>query len=125
MQGRYPGSPARRKGTVVERLPRSLIGPPVRAALAVGIGAQRPRVADRADLGEVALERQADRPVEHSADLPGGARDLAHVVAAGHPPRREAAELAVPEPADRLVAAQVHERRLAPVGEAARLADAE
>ena len=74
--------------------------------------AQRLRVADRADLGDVAAERQAGGPVDHRAGLAGGARDLAHVVAAGHPPGGEAAEGALADLADRLVAAEVDEGRV-------------
>ena len=39
------------------------------AAARVDLGAQRARVADRADLGGVAAERQADGPVDDRADL--------------------------------------------------------
>src|SRR6188472_1874776 len=46
---------------------------------------------DRADLGEVAAEGQARRPVDHRARLAGCAGDLAHVVGPRHPPGREAA----------------------------------
>ena len=41
----------------------------VRAGALVGVRAQRARLADRADLGDVAAERQADRPVHHRAHL--------------------------------------------------------
>ena len=50
------------------------------------------RMADRADLGDVALERQADRPVHHRAHLARDAGNLAHVVGAGQPPGGEPAE---------------------------------
>ncbi len=75
---------------------------------------------DRPDLGDIAPERQARRPVDHGADLAGRARDLAHVVAAGHPPGGEAAEGAAADLADRLVAAEVDEGGVAAVGEGLR-----
>ena len=72
---------------------------------------QRPRVADRADLGDVAAEGQADGPIDHRADLAEQARDLAQVVGPGHPPGEEAREGTAADPAHRLVAAEVDERR--------------
>src|SRR5215218_8328682 len=86
---------------------------------------QRLRLADRADLGDVAAERQAGGPVEDGAELAGGARDLAHVVGPGHPPGGEAAEGAVADPADGLVAAEVDEARFAAVVEGLGGADPE
>src|SRR5262249_52451504 len=77
------------------------------------------RVADRADLGNIAAKRQARRPVEHGAYLAGRTGDLAHVVGAGEPPGRETAEGAAADPADRLVAAEVDEGGLAAVLEPA------
>src|SRR3954453_10145839 len=81
--------------------------------------------ADRADLGDVAAERQARGPVEDGAELASGAGNLAHVVGPGHPPGGEAAEGAVADPADCLVAAEVDEARCAGAPEGARRADAE
>src|SRR5262245_41474646 len=82
-------------------------------------------MADRTDLGEVATERQAGRPVDHGPRLAGRARDLAHVVGAGQPPGREAAEGAAADLADRLVATEVDEGGVAAVLEALRRADAQ
>src|SRR5215218_6057310 len=84
---------------------------------------QRLRLADRADLGDVTSERQAGAPVEDGAELASGARNLAHVVGPGHPPGGEAAEGAVADPADGLVAAEVDEARFAAVLERAGAAD--
>ena len=81
----------------------------VRSRRRVLVRAQRARVADRADLGDVAAERQADGPVRDRAHLAHRARDLAHVVGARQPPGREAAELDAADLGDRLVAAEVHE----------------
>src|SRR6476620_12609553 len=80
---------------------------------------------DRADLGEVAAEGEAGGPVEDGADLAGRARDLAHVVRPCQPPGREAAEGAVADLADGLVAAEVDEGRFGAVLVRARAADAE
>src|SRR6476469_1456897 len=82
-------------------------------------------MADRPHLGEVALEGQARGPVDHRARLTGGARDLAHVVGARHPPGREAAEGAAADAADRLVAAEVDEGGVAAVVELGGRTDAE
>src|SRR5690348_12744149 len=68
---------------------------------------------DRSDLGEIAAEGQAGRPVDHRTRLAGDARDLAHVVGPRHPPGGEAAELAPADPAHGLVAAEVDEGRVA------------
>src|SRR5829696_7464308 len=80
---------------------------------------------DRADLGEVAAEGQADGPVEYRPHLAGGAGDLAQVVGAGEPPAGKPREGAPPDPADRLVAAKVDEGGPARVAVGARLADSE
>src|SRR3954454_309070 len=82
-------------------------------------------VADRADLGDVAPERQAGGPVDHGAGLAGRARDLAHVVGPRHPPGGEAAEGAVADLPHGLVAAEVDEGGVAAVLEGPRRADAE
>src|SRR3954470_10910717 len=97
----------------------------MRAAELVGLVAQRPGVPDGADLREVALEGQADRPGGHRARLAEHPGDLTEVVGPGHPPGQEAGEGAAADAADRLVAPEVDEGRLARVGVAAGLADAE
>src|SRR5262245_8747159 len=91
---------------------RNLLDRTVGAAVDVFVRAQRLRMADRADFGDVARERQADGPVDCGPDLADPARDLAQVVGPRHPPRGKATELQAAELAHRLVAAQVHERGL-------------
>src|SRR3954468_14802064 len=92
---------------LLRRGPRPL-GPVVdghramRPAAFVDLRAQRLRVADRADLGDIAAEGQARRPVDHGAGLAGGTGDLAHVVGPRKPPGREPAERAGADPADGL-----------------------
>src|SRR4051794_7614929 len=88
-----------------------------------GLLDERFRFADRPNLGDVATEGQACRPVEHRAELAGGAGNLAHVVSPSHPPGGEAAEGGVADPADRFVGAEVDEGRFAAVLERARRAD--
>src|SRR3954449_1806480 len=78
-------------------------------------------VADRADLGGVTTKWKSDRPVDDRTDLPGESRDLAHVVAARHPPGDEAAELQAPDLADGLVAPEVDEGLASQVVKALRL----
>src|SRR6478736_6338424 len=80
-------------------------------------------MSDRADLGDIAAERQAGRPIDHRARLAGRARNLAHVVGPRHPPGGEAAEGAAADLADRLVAAEVDEGGVALVSERAGIAD--
>src|SRR6266516_1183104 len=95
------------------------------AAARVLLDAKRARVPDGADLRDIAVERQAHRPVDDRPDLARGARDLAHVVGARHPPSREPGEREPPQPGDRLVATQIDERAPVAVPERHRLADAE
>ena len=54
---------------VASDLGGALVDRAVGAAALVDLVAQRARVADRADLGDVARERQADGPVDDGADL--------------------------------------------------------
>src|SRR3954470_21863731 len=97
----------------------------MRAAELVGLVAQRPGVPDGADLREVALEGQADRPVDYRAQLAEHPGDLTEVVGPGHPPGQEAGEGAAADAPDRLVAPEVDEAGLARVRVAAGLSDAE
>src|SRR5919109_1638410 len=119
------GAPAISPPGYAAREPLSGVERAVRAPELVGLVAQRARVPDRADLGEVALEGEADGPVDHRAKLPEDPRDLDQVVGTRHPPGEEAGEGAAAEPSHGLVAAQVDEGRSARVAVAARLADAE
>src|SRR5690348_7814987 len=84
----------------------ALLERPVGAAPLVRRGAQRARVTDRSDLGDVAAEGQPHGPVGDRVELPGEARDAAHVVSAGHPPCGKAAELERSQPPNRLVATE-------------------
>ena len=77
------------------------------AAARVLLGAERPWVANRAHLGDVPVEGQADGPVDHGADLARRARDLAHVVGAREPPGGKAAKRASADLRNGLVATEV------------------
>src|SRR5437868_7153295 len=50
------------------------------------------RMAEHAQLGDVALEEERDRPVRDDAQLPGAQRQLVEVVRPRDPPAEEAAE---------------------------------
>src|SRR5438034_1028920 len=64
------------------------------------------RVAERAELGDVAAEEERDGPVSHDAQLPREQRKLVQVVGAGDEPADEARQADAEHIGDALVAAE-------------------
>src|SRR4051794_4414413 len=89
-------------------------------AVGVDLVGQWLGMADRTDLGGVTAKRKSDRPIDDRTDLSGESGDLAHVVAASHPPGDEPAEFQAPDLADGLVATEIHKGLAPEVVKAAR-----
>ena len=68
--------------------------------------AEPARVAEHAELGDVATEEELNRPVGDDAELPGDQRQLVEVVRPRDPPAEEAAERQAHHLRDPLVAAE-------------------
>src|SRR5437764_4468314 len=68
--------------------------------------AERLRVPEHPELGDVAAEEERGRPIRDDAELPREERELVQVVRAGHEPAGEAAEAQAEHVGDPLVAAE-------------------
>ena len=92
------------------------------ALKALGGLAQPPRVAEHAELGDVAAEEERRRPVDDDAELPRQERQLVQVVRPRHEPAGEAAQPHPEHVGDALVAAERRDLAEHPVAVRLRLA---